>query len=142
MAGMGEENLRLVDVDDTYRMDPVALRRMVEEDLAAGFVPCYVCATIGTTSSVAIDPIREISEVTREHGIWLHVDGAFAGSAAVCPEFRDIHDGLEHADSYTFNPHKWLFTNFDCNCLWVRDREPLVRTLTVMPEYLLSLIHI
>ena len=136
MAGMGEDNLRLVDVDDTYRMDPVALRRMVEADLAAGFVPCYVCATIGTTSSVAMDPIREISEVTREHGIWLHVDGAFAGSAAVCPEFRDIHDGLEHADSYTFNPHKWLFTNFDCNCLWVRDREPLVRTLTVMPEYL------
>ena len=136
MAGMGEANLRLVDVDEHYRMDPSALRRNVEADVAAGLQPCYVCATIGTTSSVAIDPVDRISEITREHGIWLHVDGAFAGAAAVCPEFRSMHQGVEHADSYTFNPHKWLFTNFDCNCLWVRDREHLVRTLTVMPEYL------
>ncbi|MEE2681915.1 MAG: pyridoxal-dependent decarboxylase [Planctomycetota bacterium] len=136
MAGIGEENLRLVDVDERHRMDPDALARRVEADLAAGFTPCYVCATIGTTSSVAVDPVEAISRITREHGIWLHVDGAFAGAAAICPEFRGMHAGVEHADSYTFNPHKWLFTNFDCNCLWVRDREPLVRTLTVMPEYL------
>ena len=136
MAGMGAANLRLIDVDAEHRMDPVALQRQIEADLAAGLRPCYVCATVGTTSSVAIDPVAEIAAITQRHGIWLHVDAAFAGAAAVCPEFRAMHQGVEHADSYTFNPHKWLFTNFDCNCLWVRDREPLIRTLTVMPEYL------
>ncbi|MEC7351771.1 MAG: pyridoxal-dependent decarboxylase [Planctomycetota bacterium] len=136
MAGMGEDQLRLVGVDDGHRMDPSALEECIRRDLADGHLPCYVCATLGTTSSVAIDPVREIAEITDAHGIWLHVDGAFAGAAAICPEYRGMHEGLELADSYTFNPHKWLFTNFDCNCLWLRDREPLVRTLTVMPEYL------
>ena len=136
MAGIGEANLRTIDVDDRFAMDPDALRRAIEADVAAGLTPCFVCATVGTTSSVAIDPVREIAPIAAEHGLWLHVDAAFAGSAAVCPEFRGMHEGLEHADSFTFNPHKWLFTNFDCNCTWVRDREPLVRSLTVMPEYL------
>lgn len=136
MAGIGEVNLRLIPVDDTYAMDPAALRKAVEEDRANGLTPCFVCATLGTTSSVAFDPVAEIARVTEEYDLWLHVDAAFAGSAAVCPELRAMHDGLEFADSYTFNPHKWLFTNFDCNCFWVRDRELLIRTLTVMPEYL------
>ena len=136
MAGIGEDNLRTVAVDEAFAMRPDALRRAVESDLAEGLRPFFVCATVGTTSSVAIDPVAAIAPIAREHGLWLHVDAAYAGSAAVCPEFRGMHDGLEHADSYTFNPHKWLFTNFDCNCTWVRDRDPLVRTLTVMPEYL------
>jgi aromatic-L-amino-acid decarboxylase len=136
MAGIGEVNLRSIAVDDTFAMDPNALHEAIERDLKDGLVPCFVGATVGTTSSVAFDPIDEIAAVTREHDLWLHVDAAYAGSAAVCPEFRTMHKGIEHADSYTMNPHKWLFTNFACNCFWVRDREPLVRSLTVMPEYL------
>ena len=136
MAGIGEANLRTIEVDESFAMRPSSLRKAIESDIAEGMIPCYVCATVGTTSSVAIDPVAEIARVTKEHGVWLHVDAAFAGSAAVCPEHRGMHDGLEDADSYTFNPHKWLFTNFDCNCTWVRDREPLIRSLTVMPEYL------
>lgn len=136
MAGIGEANLRSIPVDDMFAMDPNALHDAIKRDLEDGFQPCFVCATLGTTSSLAFDPVDEIAAITREHDLWLHVDAAFAGSAAVCPEFRTMHKGIEHADSYTVNPHKWLFTNFDCNCFWVRDREPLVRTLTIMPEYL------
>jgi aromatic-L-amino-acid decarboxylase len=91
---------------------------------------------VGTTSSNAIDPVRRIGEICREHGIWLHVDAAMAGTAAICPEFRHIHDGLEYADSYCFNPHKWMFTNFDCDCFYVADRKALIQTLSVLPEYL------
>ena len=93
-------------------------------------------ATVGTTSSNAIDPLRAIGEICRRHGVWLHVDAAQAGTAAVCPEFRHLHDGLELADSYCFDPHKWMFTNFDCDCFFVADREPLIRTLSILPEYL------
>lgn len=136
MAGLGEANLRSVDVDSGFALDPAALEQAIEQDLAAGLRPCFMSATLGTTSSVAFDPLPEMARLARKHDIWLHVDAAFAGSAAVCPEFRSMHEGLEHADSYTMNPHKWLFTNFDCNCFWIRDRETLIRTLTVMPEYL------
>src|SRR5205085_3913062 len=90
----------------------------------------------GTTSSLAVDPVAAIGEVCRDHNIWLHVDAAMAGTAALCPEFRWIHAGLELADSYTFNPHKWMFTTFDCNCFWVADRRVLIETLSVLPEYL------
>jgi aromatic-L-amino-acid decarboxylase len=95
-----------------------------------------VCATVGTTSSNAIDPVPEIARICREHGIWLHVDAAMSGTAALCPEFRHIHAGVEHADSYCFNPHKWMFTNFDCDCFYVADRKALIQTLSVLPEYL------
>ncbi len=93
-------------------------------------------ATVGTTSSNAMDPLRAIGEVCRHHGVWLHVDAAQAGTAAVCPEFRHLHDGLDLADSFCFDPHKWMFTNFDCDCFFVADREPLIRTLSILPEYL------
>ena len=96
----------------------------------------FVCATLGTTSSLAIDPIAAIGDICRKQGLWLHVDAAMAGTAALCPEFRAMHAGLELADSYCFNPHKWMLTNFDCDCFFVADREPLLRALTVMPEYL------
>ena len=136
IAGLGIENLRLVEVDEKFAMRPDALARHIEQDRRAGLIPCFLCATVGTTSSNAIDPVPEIGRICREHGIWLHVDAAMSGTAALCPEFRYIHNGLEYADSYCFNPHKWMFTNFDCDCLYVADRKALIQALSVLPEYL------
>jgi aromatic-L-amino-acid decarboxylase len=136
IAGLGSDNLHLIDVDDTFAMHPELLREKIVEDRNAGLVPCFVCATVGTTSSNAMDPLPAIGETCREEGIWLHVDAAMSGTAALCPELRFIHDGLEFADSYCFNPHKWMFTNFDCDCFYVADRATLVRTLSILPEYL------
>jgi aromatic-L-amino-acid decarboxylase len=136
VVGIGRDNLRLIDVDESYAMLPDALQRAVEEDLAADRSPFFVAATVGTTSSHAIDPVRPIAEICERHGLWLHVDAAHIGTAALCPEFRWIHDGLELADSYVFNPHKWMLTNLDCSAFYVADRESLIRSLTIMPEYL------
>lgn len=136
IAGLGSDNLRQIDVDRNFAMRPEALALQVEQDLKASLIPCFVCATVGTTSSTAIDPIRDIAGVCRKHNIWLHVDAAMSGTAALCPEFRFIQDGVEFADSYTFNPHKWMFTNFDCNCFYVADRNHLIRTLSILREYL------
>jgi len=136
IAGIGKDNLRFVDVDDAFAMRPDALEHMIHEDKAAGLVPAFVCATIGTTSSNAMDPIGEIGRVCQRYGLWLHVDGAMSGTAAVCPEFRHLFAGLELADSYAFNPHKWMFTNFDCDCFWVTDRAALIEALSILPEYL------
>ena len=136
IAGLGSDNLRVIDVDEKFAMRPDALARQISADKKAGLVPCFLCATVGTTSSNAIDPVPEIARVCREHNVWLHVDAAMSGTAALCPEFRFLHDGVEFADSYTFNPHKWMFTNFDCNCFYVADRKHLIQTLSVLPEYL------
>ena len=136
IAGLGRENLRLIEVDENFAMKPAALAAQIKSDLAAGRVPCFVSATVGTTSSNAMDPVRAIGEICREHKIWLHVDAAMSGTAALCPEFRWIHDGFELADSYCFNPHKWMFTNFDCDCFYVADRKALINTMSVLPEYL------
>jgi len=136
IAGLGRRNLRLVEVDERHAMRPEALARQVRDDRAAGLTPAFACATVGTTSSNAIDPVAAIGRLCRDEGIWLHVDAAMSGTAALCPELRFIHDGLEQADSYCFNPHKWMFTNFDCDCFYVADRAALIRTLSVLPEYL------
>lgn len=136
VAGIGKQNLRLIEVDDKYAMRPAVLAKQIEQDRHAGLVPFFVCGTIGTTSSNAIDPIREIGVICRKENLWLHVDAAMSGTAALCPEFRHIHDGLELVDSYCFNPHKWMFTNFDCDCFYVADRKALIQTLSVLPEYL------
>jgi aromatic-L-amino-acid/L-tryptophan decarboxylase len=136
VAGIGRDNLRLIEVDEAFAMRPDALARQIEEDRRAGLVPFFVCATVGTTSSNAIDPVPEIGHICREHKLWLHVDAAMSGTAALCPEFRHTHAGLEFADSYCFNPHKWMFTNFDCDCFYVADRKALIQTLSVLPEYL------
>ena len=117
-------------------MRPDRLAEAIAADVAAGRRPFFVCATAGTTSSLGFDPLRSIGEICRRHDVWLHVDAALAGTAAICPEFRAMHDGLELADSYCFNPHKWMFTNFDCSCFFVADRGPLIRALGIMPEYL------
>ena len=136
IAGLGVENLRLIEVDEKFAMRPKALARQVEADKKAGLTPCFVCATIGTTSSNGMDPIAAIAEVCRQHNLWLHVDAAMSGTAMLCPEFRYLQNGVELADSYNFNPHKWMFTSFDCNCFWVADRKALIQTLSILPEYL------
>ena len=136
IAGLGVNNLRSIEVDANFAMRPEALARQIEQDRHSGLTPCFACATVGTTSSNAIDPVPQIGRLCREQGIWLHVDAAMSGTAALCPEFRHIHQGLEFADSYCFNPHKWMFTNFDCDCFYVADRKSLIQALSVLPEYL------
>ena len=136
IAGLGRTNLRLVDADARHAMRPDALEAAIAADRAAGATPAMVSATVGTTSSGTVDPVRAIGEVCRREDIWLHVDAAHAGSATICPEHRGLVDGVELADSYTFNPHKWLLTNFDCNCFWVADRAALIGALSILPEYL------
>jgi aromatic-L-amino-acid decarboxylase len=128
--------IRLVDADDDFAMRPDLLERAIEEDLAAGRRPFFACATVGTTSSTAIDPLAAIGPIARRHGLWLHVDAAHAGAACICPEHRDLLRGAEHADSIGVNPHKWLLTNFDCGLLWTRDRASLTGALSITPEYL------
>jgi len=136
IAGLGSDNLRQIEVDEHFALRPDRLAAAVAADRAAGRRPCFVGATIGSTSSTAIDPVRAIGRICRQEGLWLHVDAAYAGAAAICPEFRWMFDGLELADSFCFNPHKWMFTNFDCDCFYVADRGRLIRTLSVLPEYL------
>jgi aromatic-L-amino-acid/L-tryptophan decarboxylase len=136
VAGFGGDNLRLIEVDQNFAMRPEALVRQIDADRRAGLTPAFVCAAVGTTSSNAIDPVPEIGRICRDQNLWLHVDAAMSGTAALCPEFRHIHRSLEFADSYCFNPHKWMFTNFDCDCFFVADRKALIQTLSVLPEYL------
>ena len=136
IAGIGVDNLRAIEVDKSFAMKPDALARQIEADRNAGLTPFFVCATVGTTSSNAMDPLVPIGEVCRKHNLWLHVDAAMAGTAMLCPEFRHLQNGVELADSYNFNPHKWMFTNFDCSCFWVADRKALIQTLSILPEYL------
>lgn len=136
IAGIGVDHLRAIDVDENFAMRPDALARQIEADKHDGLLPCLACATVGTTSSNAMDPIPEIAKVCRQHNLWLHVDAAMSGTAALCPEFRPFQNGVELADSYNFNPHKWMFTNFDCSCFWVADRKALIQTLSILPEYL------
>ena len=136
VAGIGSDNLRRIEVDDAWAMDPAQLEAAIAADAASEATPAMVCATVGTTSSTAIDPVRTIGEICRRHGIWLHVDAALAGTAALCPELRFIQDGLELADSYCFNPHKWMLTNMDCDIFYVADRAALINTLSILPEYL------
>jgi aromatic-L-amino-acid decarboxylase len=136
IAGLGRRNLRLIEVDDRFAMRPEALASAVGRDRAAGLQPFFVAATVGTTASMAIDPLPAIGRLCRAENLWLHVDAAMAGTAALCPELRFIHDGLEMADSYCFNPHKWMFTNFDCDAFYVADRAALIRALSILPEFL------
>ncbi|HWJ47737.1 MAG TPA: pyridoxal-dependent decarboxylase, partial [Candidatus Udaeobacter sp.] len=136
ITGIGTDNLRLIEVDEKFAMKPDALARQVEADRTAGLVPCFVCATVGTTSSNAMDPVAPIGEICHKNNLWLHVDAAMSGTAMVCPEFRHLQHGVELADSYNFNPHKWMGANFDCSCFWVTDRKALIQTLSILPEYL------
>jgi aromatic-L-amino-acid decarboxylase len=136
IAGFGAKNLVPISVDESYGMDPQDLERRIKEDREQGFHPCCITATVGTTSSTAIDPLRPIGEIAQRNGLWFHVDAALAGSAAILPEKRWIFDGIELADSMVFNPHKWLFTNFDCSAFFCRHPEILTATFSILPEYL------
>ena len=138
MAGLGTSALRLIAVDPkTLAMDPAALRAQLAADRAAGLTPAMVVATVGTTSTTAIDPVAEVGTAARDYGAWLHVDAAYAGVAAICPELRWILDGVgDYADSFCTNPHKWLLTNFDCDAFWVADRAALLGALSILPEFL------
>lgn len=136
IAGLGRKNLVKVSVRDDYSMDPAALEKAISDDLENGFTPCCVIATIGTTGTTAVDPLKQIGELCSKYGIWLHVDAALAGTALILPEFRWMTDGIEYADSFVFNPHKWMFTNFDCTAYFVKDAGLLIRTFEILPEYL------
>jgi aromatic-L-amino-acid decarboxylase len=136
IAGFGDENLIKIGVDKNLALRPELLEEAVKNDRQQGRKPLVVVATIGTTGTMAIDPLKQIASICQQYDIWLHVDAAYAGSAMVLPEYRWMIGGLEYADSYVFNPHKWLFTNFDCSAYFVKDRDALIRTFAIMPEYL------
>ncbi len=136
LAGFGIESLRKIDTDKDFAMIPSALEAAMQRDLAQGFQPACVIATLGTTSSTAIDPLHAIGPICRTYGAWLHIDAAYAGAAAILPERRFILQGIEYADSFVFNPHKWLLTNFDCSAYYVRDVHTLLATFQSSPEYL------
>jgi aromatic-L-amino-acid decarboxylase len=132
----GYRHIRTIDVDASFAMDPEKLEDAITADLKQGLMPAFVCSTVGTTGTTAVDPVEAIGVIARRHGLWHHVDAAFAGSAMICPEFRQYQPGLDLVDSYVFNPHKWLLTNVDCSVLYVADRAPLLATMSILPPYL------
>jgi aromatic-L-amino-acid decarboxylase len=136
VCGIGRKNLVKIGVDEQMRMRPGELEARIREDLEAGLKPCAVVAAIGTTGTVAVDPLKEISAICKRYGIWLHVDAAYAGTALLLPEYQWMIDGIVQADSFVFNPHKWMFTNFDCSVYLVKDAETLIKTFEILPEYL------
>ncbi len=138
IAGIGDEGLRKIPLDESGSMDTGALDRAIARDMAAGARPVCIIATLGTTGLGTFDDLRRVGTVARRHKLWLHVDAAWAGAALVLPEQRWMIDGVEQADSFLFNPHKWLLTNFDCTAYFVQDPQALVRTFSILPEYLKS----
>jgi len=136
LIGIGQRGVRKIPVDDQFRMDPVALRQAIEEDAKSGWRPFCVVATVGTTSTTSIDPVAEIAEICGEKRLWLHVDAAYGGAAAVVPEMRCVLEGCERADSIVVNPHKWLFTPIDASAFYCRRPDILQRAFSLIPEYL------
>lgn len=136
IAGFGVENLVKIDVDSAFAMKPAELEKAISQDIADGFVPLCVIATLGTTSTTAIDPLDVIGKICIKYNLWIHVDAAFAGSALVLDEMKWMIKGIERVDSFVFNPHKWMLTNFDCSAYFVKDERALVKTFEIMPEYL------
>ncbi len=136
MAGIGRENLRLIDVDEKFAMRAELLDEQIQKDKKAGLQPFFICGALGTTSSNAMDPLEKIGRIAQKENCWFHIDAAMSGTAMLCPEFRHFMKGVELADSYVFNPHKWMFTNFDCDVFWVANRNELIKTFSILPEYL------
>ncbi|MDP4223339.1 MAG: pyridoxal-dependent decarboxylase [Bacteroidota bacterium] len=136
ISGIGRKNMVKIPVRSDFSMDPEKLREVVIEDVKKGFLPCCVVATICTTGTTAVDPLKAIGEICAKNGIWLHVDAAMGGTALILPEFQWMLEGREFIDSFVFNPHKWMFTNFDCSAFYVRDPETLIKTFEILPEYL------
>jgi len=136
ICGIGRKNLVKIAVTENFSMNPAKLKEAIAKDKSAGFIPCCAIATIGTTGTTSVDPLRAIGEICSENGIWLHVDAAMAGTALILPEFQWMLDGREYIDSFVFNPHKWMFTNFDCSAYFVKDATSLIKTFEILPEYL------
>jgi aromatic-L-amino-acid decarboxylase len=136
IAGFGRENLHFIPSDDAFAVIPDELEKAIIADKKRGLIPCCFVATIGTTSSTGVDLLVPIGKICKRYGLWLHVDAAYAGTAAILPEKRWILDGIEYVDSFVFNPHKWMFTNFDCSAYFVKDPSTLIRTFEIHPEYL------
>jgi aromatic-L-amino-acid decarboxylase len=134
--GFGLANVRRVATDNAFRMDPEVLEAAIAADRSAGRLPVAIVATAGTTSTTSVDPLRAVGAICQREGLWFHIDAAYAGSAAICPEYRVLMDGLEEADSIVLNPHKWLFTPVDCSVMLVRDPEALRAAFSLVPEYL------
>ncbi len=136
VLGVGQAGLRKIGVDSEFRMDVAELERAIEEDLAGGYRPFAVVATVGTTSTTSVDPVPQLADVCERYGLWLHVDGAYGGSAAVAPEMRPVLAGCERADSLIVNPHKWLFTPIDCSVFYTRKPDVVKAAFSLVPEYL------
>lgn len=136
IAGFGKQNLVKIEVDEQMAMRPDLLAKAIEADIQAGFHPLCIVVATGTTGTTAIDPLDAIGDIATQHNIWLHVDAAYAGSALLLPEFQWMINGIEKADSFVFNPHKWMLTNFDCTAYFVKDSRALVNTFAILPEYL------
>lgn len=136
IAGLGREHVRKLPVDDALALKPDALDAAIAEDYKAGLHPLAVVATLGTTGTGALDPLKPISDICRKHKVWLHVDAAYAGTALLLPEMRWMIEGIEAVDTFVVNPHKWMFTNFDCSAYFVKDKGSLIRTFEILPEYL------
>ncbi|KAE8698870.1 Tyrosine/DOPA decarboxylase 3 [Hibiscus syriacus] len=138
IAGIDPKNFRAIRTrrSAAFGLSPESLRHAISTDVKAGLIPLYLCATIGTTSTTAVDPLIPLCDVAKEYGMWVHVDAAYAGSACICPEFRHFIDGVEGADSFSLNAHKWFFTTLDCCCMWVKDPSSLIKSLSTNPEYL------
>lgn len=136
IAGFGSDNLVKIAVDDAMAMIPEKLEAAIRKDLDEGKVPCAVVGASGTTGTLAFDPLQALGEICAKYDIWFHVDAAYAGTAMIVPEKRALFQGAELADSFVFNPHKWMFTNFDCTAYFVKDKEQLIRTFEILPEYL------
>uniref|UniRef100_A0A8D2Q853 Histidine decarboxylase n=1 Tax=Varanus komodoensis TaxID=61221 RepID=A0A8D2Q853_VARKO len=128
--------MRFLPVDEDFSLRGETLRKAIEEDRSRGLVPIFVCATLGTTGVCAFDNLSELGPICAKEGLWLHVDAAYAGTAFLCPEFRTFLKGVEHADSFTFNPSKWMMAHFDCTAFWVKDKQKLQQTFSVNPIYL------
>uniref|UniRef100_A0A1J3K917 Tyrosine decarboxylase 1 n=1 Tax=Noccaea caerulescens TaxID=107243 RepID=A0A1J3K917_NOCCA len=138
ITGIHPENCRVLKTDSStdYALRPELLQEAVSKDLEAGLIPLFLCANVGTTSSAAVDPLAALGKIAKSNEMWFHVDAAYAGSACICPEYRQYIDGVETADSFNMNAHKWFLTNFDCSLLWVKDQDSLTQALSTNPEYL------
>ncbi|KAL5196921.1 hypothetical protein ABZP36_000433 [Zizania latifolia] len=138
IAGIFPENIRVIiaDCNRNYAVAPEAVSEDLSRDLASGLIPIFICGTVGTTSSSAVDPLPELGQIAKAHDMWFHIDAAYAGSACICPEYRHHLNGVEEADSFNMNAHKWFLTNFDCSLLWVKDRSFLIQSLSTNPEFL------
>jgi aromatic-L-amino-acid decarboxylase len=136
IAGIGSNNLVKIDVDENLALIPEKLILSIKNDLKQGYVPACVIGALGTTGTGAVDPLDKIADICEAHNLWFHIDAAYSGTALILPEFREMSPDFSKADSFVFNPHKWMFTNFDCSAFFVRDAELLTKTFSLVPSYL------